>query len=71
MAILVNQNLGVHARVVGGLPGSPYFFRQILSDMDTIFQWQKFKFQNKGEMTYPNIQYILPQLQHLRHQAAY
>ena len=27
MAILVNQNLGVRAGVVGGeVPGSPYFF---------------------------------------------
>ena len=32
-----------------GVPGSPYFFCQILSDMDTIFQWHKFKFQNRGK----------------------
>ena len=49
MAILVNQNLGVSAVVVGEVRGSPYFFRQILSDMDTISQWHKFKFQNRGE----------------------
>ena len=49
MAILVNQNLEVRTGVAGGFPGSPYFFRQILPDMDTISQWHKFKFQNRGK----------------------
>ena len=49
MAILVNQNLEVRAGVAGGFPESPYFFRQILSDMDTISQWHKCKFQNRGK----------------------
>ena len=55
MASLVNQNWGVRAGVVGGILGSPYFFRQILSDMDTISQWHKFKFQNRGEMMHPTM----------------
>ena len=59
MVILVNQNLGVRAGVVGGggeVRGSPYFFfHQILSDMDTISQWHKFKFQNRGEMMRPTL----------------
>ena len=54
VAFLVNQNLGVRAGVVGGVPGFPYFFRQILSDMETIFQWHKFKFQNRREMMLPS-----------------
>ena len=52
----------MRAGVVGGSLGLPIFLRQILSDTDIIFQWHKFKFQNRGEMMHPTKESMIHQL---------